>query len=114
MVAFEEPENGVHPRRIELIAEMLVSMATAPANARQVVIMTHSPIFVGSVLQCVKQHPDKIALYNVTREDNRTLLSRFEPTGPLFLDREVRKGLAAAADDAAVFEGVLLRGLLDG
>lgn len=28
LLAFEEPENGVHPRRLDLIARLLMSLAT--------------------------------------------------------------------------------------
>jgi predicted ATPase len=114
LVAFEEPENGVHPRRIELIADMLVAMATHSTRERQVLITTHSPIFCGAVLKYARQQTDKIALYNVTREGAATKLTRFEPTGPLFVAQEIRDGLSATADDASTFEGMVVRGLLDG
>lgn len=40
-IGYEEPENGVHPRRIRDIAEVL---KTASGNDRQILINTHSPI----------------------------------------------------------------------
>src|SRR4030042_1642376 len=43
LLAFEQPENGVHPRRIELIAQLLASLATE--QKRQVIVTTHSPLF---------------------------------------------------------------------
>ncbi len=42
LVGFEEPENGVHPRRIQLIAELLKSRATAEQT--QYIVATHSPL----------------------------------------------------------------------
>ncbi|MEB3317316.1 MAG: ATP-binding protein, partial [Cyanobacteriota bacterium] len=39
LVAFEEPENGVHPRRIEVMTRLL---ARASRN-QQVIVTTHSP-----------------------------------------------------------------------
>ena len=42
LVGFEEPENGVHPRRIELIAELLRTQESL--NQTQHIITTHSPI----------------------------------------------------------------------
>ena len=42
LVGFEEPENGVHPRRIELIAELLRTQESL--NQIQHIITTHSPI----------------------------------------------------------------------
>ena len=40
LLAIEEPENGVHPRRVELIAKMLASLALD--QGRQIVVSTHS------------------------------------------------------------------------
>lgn len=39
LVAFEEPENGLHPARVELAAELLVNAS----EQMQVVVTTHSP-----------------------------------------------------------------------
>ncbi len=43
LVAFEEPENGVHPRRPELIAELLASLAID--QQRRVSVTIHSGCF---------------------------------------------------------------------
>ncbi len=40
-IGYEEPENGVHPRRLRHIAELLKNAATAE---RQILINTHSPV----------------------------------------------------------------------
>ncbi len=40
-VGYEEPENGVHPRRLRHIAELLKNAAT---TERQILINTHSPV----------------------------------------------------------------------
>ncbi|MDW8352675.1 MAG: AAA family ATPase [Anaerolineae bacterium] len=40
VVSFEEPENGVHPRRLQLIAEML----RIASEHRQIIINTHSAL----------------------------------------------------------------------
>lgn len=114
LVAFEEPENGVHPRRIELIAQMLISMATEERNSPQIIVTTHSPIFCGSVLSYARNHPKAVALYNVVREGRWTRLRRFDPPGPLFDDVEIARALSESSEDRAVFEGLALRGLLDG
>ena len=42
LVGFEEPENGVHPRRIRLIAELLKTQEVL--NQTQHIITTHSPL----------------------------------------------------------------------
>lgn len=43
VVGFEEPENGVHPRRLKLIGDLL---SNASAH-RQVIVNTHSPLLPG-------------------------------------------------------------------
>lgn len=40
-IGYEEPENGVHPRRLRHIAELLKNAAT---DERQILINTHSPV----------------------------------------------------------------------
>jgi predicted ATPase len=57
LLAFEEPENGVHPRRLELIAELLTSLAVE--HKRQVIITTHSPLFCDAVPCCSGRAPGR-------------------------------------------------------
>lgn len=40
VIGYEEPENGVHPRRLRLIAELFESAA---ASFKQILVNTHSP-----------------------------------------------------------------------
>jgi predicted ATPase len=42
LIGFEEPENGVHPHRIRLIAELLKTRASQ--QEIQLIVTTHSPI----------------------------------------------------------------------
>ena len=109
LVAFEEPENGVHPRRLDLIAEMLVSLATE--GDTQVVVTTHSPRFCDAVWRR-REVREEIALVAVRREGAKTVLERFDPAGPLFRDVEVTKALTSPDEDG-VFEALILRGLVD-
>jgi predicted ATPase len=108
-LAFEEPENGVHPRRIELIAELLASLVD---EKRQVIVTTHSPLFCNTVVRLAQSRPNDIALFQVTHRDGATRVARFDPLGPLFSDTEIRQALAEGNDDG-LFESLLLRGLLD-
>lgn len=109
VIAFEEPENGVHPRRIELIAQLLASMA---GEHRQVIVTSHSPVFCDAVLRASKSDPH-IALLNVRHEAAGTEVVRFESGGPLFRDAEMQKALADAGENG-VFEALVMRGLIDG
>jgi predicted ATPase len=110
LLAFEEPENGVHPRRLELIAPLLCSLAME--RNRQVVVTTHSPLFCDTVLRQARSAPDLVGLFRVGRERDATFVQRFETAGPLFDDREIAQALTSGTEDG-LFESLLLRGMLD-
>ena len=110
LLAFEEPENGVHPRRIELIAQLLTSLATE--QKRQVIVTTHSPLFCDAILKLSRSRPDDITLMNVRRGANGTEVKAFDTSGPLFGDQEIARALTAGTEDG-LFEGLMLRGMLD-
>jgi predicted ATPase len=111
LIAFEEPENGVHPRRLELIADLLTSLAVH--QGRQVIVTTHSPLFCNAILKKTRSYPGKIAMLNVRRHHGGTQVDPFpESVDSLFKDPELAAALTAPAEDG-LFEGLLLRGLLD-
>jgi predicted ATPase len=113
VMAFEEPENGVQPRRIELIADLLCSIALQ--SKRQVIVTTHSPLFVTSVIRTIRQSgtpAGQIGLFNVRRSSDGTQIEPFDVMGPLFQDQEVKKALTDRGEDG-LFEGLALRGMLD-
>jgi predicted ATPase len=110
LLAFEEPENGVHPRRLELIAKLLLSLAVEAG--RQVVVTTHSPLFCDAVLKEASSRPQDIGLFNVQREGAATVVRPFDITGPLFKDQEIADALTTGSEDG-LFESLLLRGLVD-
>ena len=56
LLAFEEPENGIHPRRLELIVDLLTSLAIV--QGRQVIVTTHSPLLCNAVLQRSRSQAD--------------------------------------------------------
>ena len=110
LLAFEEPENGVHPRRLELIAELLLALAMD--QGRQVVVTTHSPLFCDAVLRAARSAPRDIGLFNVRRGDGGTVVKHFSASGPLFKDQEVIEALTSGTEDG-LFESLMLRGMLD-
>jgi predicted ATPase len=113
LVGFEEPENGVHPRRLELIAKLLWNLAHAGGvRQRQLVVTTHSPLFCDALLRLQRQEQGDFALLNVRRERGRTVVAPFPNIGPLFEDGEIARALADPAEDA-LFEKLLRRGLID-
>lgn len=109
LLAFEEPENGVHPRRVELIAKLLLSLALE--HDRQVVVTTHSPLFCDAILKGARTRAGDVGLFNVRREDQATVVRPFATSGPLFHNSEVSKALTNGSEDG-LFESLLLRGLL--
>lgn len=110
LLAFEEPENGVHPKRIELIAQLLTALALE--QDQQLIVTTHSLAFCNAVLREAKRHPENIALVRVKGSASGTDARVFEVTGPLFGESEVTQGLTDIREDGR-FESLALRGLLD-
>jgi len=110
LLAFEEPENGVHPRRLELIAQLLASLAME--QGKQLIVTTHSPLFCGAMLKIAREASDQIRLFNVRREGSATVIKPFEMIGPLIENQEIVTALTVGAEDG-LFEGLLLRGLID-
>lgn len=110
LLAFEEPENGVHPRRLELITPLLCSLAME-AN-RQVVVTTHSPLFCDAMLRQARSAPGQVKLFRVGRDRDATFIEPFDVSGPLFADRDIAEALTSGTEDG-LFESLLLRGMLD-
>ncbi len=54
ILCFEEPENGIHPARLKITAELLKDLAVTFEDVdsllRQVIVNTHSPVLVGEIL----------------------------------------------------------------
>ena len=109
LIAFEEPENGVHPRRIELMAQLLISLSS---RKRQVIVTTHSPIFCGEVLKQAKLNQgNDIGLFAFSSGDRETKIQPFEP-GPLFENDEIREQLMSKGKED-LFGELVMRGWID-
>lgn len=102
LIGFEEPENGIHPRRIQLVAELLKTRASS--GETQYIVTTHSPIL-----------PDLVtdeSLFVCKRVNNATHIDPFKECGPLWKKGEVDRALMEA-EDLTVSER-MLRGDFDG
>ena len=102
LVGFEEPENGVHPRRIQLIAELLKTQETLKRT--QYIVTTHSPIL-----------PDLLAddtLFAVRRLDGRTHINSFPTWGPLWRRDDIGEALSDEREGLPV-SARILRGDFD-
>ncbi|ESQ14766.1 MAG: ATP-binding protein [Thiohalocapsa sp. PB-PSB1] len=103
LVGFEEPENGIHPRRIELIAELLKTRATI--GLTQYIVTTHSPILPDLM-------PDE-SLYVVRRTDAGTRIEPLAYWGPLGRRSNVEQALYDSEAHGLTVSERLLRGDFD-
>ena len=102
LLGFEEPENGIHPRRIRLVAELL---KTYPSRGNtQIIVTTHSPIL-----------PDLIpeeSLFVCRKDEDCTAIQPFHTLGPLMKPKDIDQALIAEDEHLAPSE-LILRGDLD-
>jgi predicted ATPase len=110
LVAFEEPENGVHPRRIELVAKIMASLVKR--GSRQVILTTHSPVMCGALLRLARDGEADVRFYRAVQQGARSEFFAFDSTGPLFADAEVRNALTTS-DEERIFSELQVRGFFD-
>lgn len=75
LIAFEEPENGVHPRRIEVVADLLARIAEQRRS--QVVVTTHSPTLIAAMLRRAQDTPDLVKLFRCSQRGRTTQVQEF-------------------------------------
>ena len=95
LIGFEEPENGIHPRRIRMVADLLKNRALT--GETQLIVTTHSPIL-----------PEMFSdenLFVCRKEDRRTVIEPFSTWGPL--KRRNGIGEALDAEEPSVSERIL-------
>ena len=100
LIAFEEPENGVHPRRIELIAKLMVSLASN--QGKQVVVTTHSGMFCDAVRRESADDPSRVSLLAVRRDGDATVVDEVADDGPLFTEQVIGDALSSSSDDGNI------------
>jgi len=83
LIGFEEPENGIHPRRIRMIADMLTTRAAT--DDTQLIVTTHSPILPDLI-------PDD-SLFVCRKNGADTEIAPFKTWGPLGRRKEIDEGL---------------------
>jgi predicted ATPase len=83
MVAFEEPENGVHPVRIRIISDVLKN--AAQSYGKQIIVTTHSPILPG--------YFENKDLFVCRKKGNMTTIESFSNVEPLFRRTEIERAL---------------------
>ncbi|TXI49196.1 MAG: DUF2813 domain-containing protein [Lysobacter sp.] len=103
LVGFEEPENGVHPRRIQMIAELLKTRAAA--GRTQYIVTTHSPILPDMI-------PDE-CLYVARKNESGTIIEHFSAWGALGRRTEIDSALSDSDELKMPISDRLLRGDFD-
>ncbi len=111
LIAFEEPENGVQPQRLDRVAELLTSLARR--GGAQIVVTTHSPDFVAAMLTRARDNSSgTIDLFSVGREGQRSVVRRFAQDSSLWSDKAINE-LLNEPDDHDKVAALLRRGWLD-
>jgi len=82
VVGYEEPENGVNPARLEMIARILRNAGEVRSDGPQFVLTTHSP------LVC-KLLPHSLLLCNWTREGESTFRAPEWKQDTLYFEKEL-------------------------
>jgi len=102
LIAFEEPENGVQPRRIREIAKLLASRAES--GSTQVVLTTHSPI--------LPDYMPEGSLFICKKKGGTTSI---EPNGrgPLWRTSDIESALEDDDEERLPVSGRILRGDFD-
>jgi predicted ATPase len=112
LVAFEEPENGVHPRRIEVVTRLLARTS----RSQQVIVTTHSPQVVVDIVRMIRDeelHASQVRLIRCGTSSDGSTYQTFDPLGPLFDATDINEGLTAS-EDAQVLQAMTIGGWLDG
>lgn len=84
LIGFEEPENGIHPRRIRMVADLLKNRVAT--GETQLIVTTHSPIL-----------PDMLAnedLFICRKEKAQTVIQAFKSL-ELWRERAIQDALDA-------------------
>ena len=104
-IGFEEPENGVHPRRLSIISRLLYN-AVLGASGTQVLVTTHSPRL--PELLNPEYSDSRVSLVTCSRINNETKFTDLH-ISPLFTQPDVADALE---EDARVttFEEAMIRG----
>lgn len=104
VVGYEEPENGVHPRRLKLIADLLRN--AVETGETQVLVNTHSPI--------LPSYFDDDMLIICRKRGRQTDFVPFRSPGPLFREDAVRRALDDEETHPFSFAEGMIRGDFDG
>lgn len=104
LIGFEEPENGIHPRRIQLVAELLKTRASL--GETQYIVTTHSPLLPDLM-------PDDSLFVCKRSSEGETMIEPFSVWGPLGKKAKVDSSLMEEGEEGLTVSERLLRGDFD-
>lgn len=104
LIGFEEPENGIHPRRIQLVAELLKTRASL--GDTQYIVTTHSPLLPDLM-------PDESLFVCKRSSTGDTIIEPFSVWGALGRKAEVESSLMEEGEEGLTVSERLLRGDFD-
>lgn len=113
LIAFEEPENGVHPRRIDTVSQILARMVQSSPD-RQVMVTTHSPYFAATMAR-LREDPElegKILILRTRSEGGFTRIEPLPLAHPLLKSAEVEEALVDPAEER-LLRAIYQRGWTD-
>lgn len=112
LVAFEEPENGVHPRRIEVVTRLLARAS----RSQQVIVTTHSPQVVVDIVRMIREGELKashVRLIRCATSADGSTYQPFDPMGPLLDEAAIMEGFGSS-EEAQLLQAMTIGGWLDG
>jgi len=83
VICYEEPENGVHPMRMKIIADMIKNVAEY--YGKQIILTTHSPLFA----ECFADDQ----LFVCRKQDGQSTIEPFKPIGDIYREHEIERAL---------------------
>ena len=105
-IGFEEPENGVHPRRLSIIARLLENTVLRDSHV-QVLVTTHSPRLPEFPRPEYSALSDRVLLKACSKRNNETEFEYIHKS-PLFVQVDAESALNEV--DPVTLEEVLMRG----
>ena len=83
VICIEEPENGVHPFRMKIIADLLKN--AAEHYGKQIIATTHSPLFA--------EHFADDQLFVCRKENGQSTIEPFKPTAEIYRKHDIERAL---------------------
>jgi predicted ATPase len=98
VIGYEEPENGVHPHRLKLIADLLENAAR---SGQQIIVNTHSPQ--------LPSYFEDVLLLVCRKQGGATTFTPSSPL-PMFREQEIGDALAESEGGATPLRERIVRG----